>query len=94
MEEFEVKAVHLAPHPPHVWLRFVDDTFLIQQVEHPTVLPIYLLPKPHIQHIQFTAEDAKELWCPRVPTTPLQPQCTTNLLTLTNTCTGTVTTSS
>ena len=33
MDEFEVKALSTAPHP-NLWLRFVDDTFVIQKAEH------------------------------------------------------------
>ena len=33
MEEFEVKALSTPPHP-HLWLRFVHDTFIIQKAEH------------------------------------------------------------
>ena len=29
MEEFEVKALSSCPHPPSLWIRFVDDTFVI-----------------------------------------------------------------
>ena len=28
-EEFEVKGLSTCPHPPSLWLRFVDDTFVI-----------------------------------------------------------------
>ena len=34
MEEFEVKALSSFPHLPSLWLRFVDDTFVINQAEH------------------------------------------------------------
>ena len=33
MEEFEVKALSTAP-TLHLWLRFVDDTFVVQKAEH------------------------------------------------------------
>ena len=33
MEECEVKALSSA-HAPHLWLRYVDDTFVIQEAEH------------------------------------------------------------
>ena len=55
MEGFEVKALSSCPHPPTLWLRFVDDAFVIIKAEHS---------KPLIQninnqdpHIQFTVEE-------------------------------------
>ena len=33
MEEFEVKVLQSAPHPPNLWLRFVEDTLVIQEAE-------------------------------------------------------------
>ena len=34
MEAFEEKAIAKALHPPRVWRRYVDDTWVIQQQEH------------------------------------------------------------
>ena len=34
MEKFEVQALSSCPHPPSLWLRFVDDTFVINKAEH------------------------------------------------------------
>ena len=34
MEEFDVKALSSGPYPPTLWLRFVDDTFVITKAEH------------------------------------------------------------
>ena len=58
MEAFEQKAIATALHPPRVWRRYVDDTWVIQQQEHQ---------QQFLQHIntvdvsiQFTVEEAKE----------------------------------
>ena len=34
MEDFEVKALNMAPHPPSLWRRFVDETFVVIQSAH------------------------------------------------------------
>ena len=58
IEEFEIKVISTAPNPPRLWLRYVDDTFVIQQAEHSQQL------LQHINsidpHIQFTTESPKD----------------------------------
>ena len=57
MVEFEAKALSTAPHPPCLWKRFVDDTFVVIKLKHK---------EEFLQHInsidegiQFTAENIK-----------------------------------
>ena len=38
MEEIEVKDLSSCPYPPSLWLRFVDDTFVISKAEHSQAL--------------------------------------------------------
>ena len=55
MEEFEVKALNSCPHPPSLWLRFVDDTFVITKAEHSQPLLQHI--NNQDPHIQFTVEE-------------------------------------
>ena len=57
MEHFETKTLETAPHPPSLWKRFVDDTFVILETTHK---------EEFFQHIngieekiQFTAENTR-----------------------------------
>ena len=54
MEEFEVKALSTCPHPLSLWLRFVDDTFVITRPEHSWALLQHI--NSQDPHIQFTVE--------------------------------------
>ena len=57
MEDFETKAISSAAHPPSMWKRFVDDTFVVIESSRKEEF------LDHINnmdpHIQFTTEDAK-----------------------------------
>ena len=57
MEDFEIKAISSVVHPPSLWRRFVDDTFVVIESSRKEEF------LDHINnldpHIQFTTEDAK-----------------------------------
>ena len=57
MEEFEVKALSSTP-PPSIWLRFVDDTFVINQAEHSQALVQHI--NSQDPNIQFTVEPTQQ----------------------------------
>ena len=55
MEEFEVKALSTAPTSPHLWLMFVDYTFVIQKAEHSQHFPHHI--NTQDPNLQFTVEE-------------------------------------
>ena len=57
MEEFKVKALSCTP-PPSLWLRFVDDTFVINQAEHSLALLQHI--NSQDPTIQFTVEPTQQ----------------------------------
>ena len=58
MEEFEVQGLSSCPHPPSLWLRFVDDTFVINNAEHSQELLQHI--NNQDPHIQFTVEPTQQ----------------------------------
>ena len=58
MEDFEVKALSTFPHPPRLWLRIVDDTFVIIKAEQSQQLLHHI--NSQDPHIQFTVEEPSE----------------------------------
>ena len=77
MEEFEVKALQSFPHPPSLWLRFVDDTFVINKVEHSQDLLQHI--NSQDPHIQFTVEPTQQGSLPFLDTlVTIQPDNTFN----------------
>ena len=50
MEAFEARALEIAENPPRLWKRFVDDTFVVQQIEQK---------ENFIQHINFIDQAIK-----------------------------------
>ena len=57
MEHFETRALETAPHPPSLWKRYVDDTFVIQKTTHKEEFFQHL--NSIEEKIQFTAENTK-----------------------------------
>ena len=58
MKEFEVKALSTCPHTPSLWLRFVDDTFVIIKAEHSQELLHHF--DSQDLHIHFTVEPTQQ----------------------------------
>ena len=58
MDEFEVQALSSFPHPPSLWLRFVDNTFVINKAEHSQELLQHI--NNQDPHIQFTVEPTQQ----------------------------------
>ena len=58
MEDCEVKALSSILHPPSLWLRFVDDTFVINRAEHSQDLLHHI--NNQDPHIQFTVEPTQQ----------------------------------
>ena len=58
LEEFEVQALSSFPHTPSLWLRFVDDTFVINKAEHSQDLLQHI--NSQDLHIQFTVEPTQQ----------------------------------
>ena len=57
MEDFVIKAINIAEHPPRFWKRYVDDTFVvIEAAKKEGFLEHINSVDPHIH---FTTEDAK-----------------------------------
>ena len=57
MEHFETRVLETAPHPPSIWKRYVDDTFVIQKTTHKEEFFQHL--NSIEEKIQFTAENTK-----------------------------------
>ena len=57
MEKFEEEALATAPHPPSLWKRYVDDTFVIQKEEHSNEFLQHI--NSIEEKIKFTAESTR-----------------------------------
>ena len=57
MEHFETKALETAPHPPSLWKRFVDDTFVILDTTYKEEFFQHI--NAIDEKIQFTAENTR-----------------------------------
>ena len=58
MEHFEKQALESAPHPPSLWRRFVDDTFVILETSHKEEFFHHL--NSLDSHIKFTVENTRD----------------------------------
>ena len=57
MESFEKEALETAPHPPSLWKRYVDDTFVIQEEQYKNEFFHHI--NSLDDNIKFTAESTK-----------------------------------
>ena len=57
MEKFEEEALATAPHPPHLWKSYVDDTFVIQEEQYKNEFFQHI--NSLDDNIKFTAETTK-----------------------------------
>ena len=57
MEKFEEEALATAPHPPSLWKRYVDDTFVIQEERYKNEFFQHI--NSLEDNIKFTAETTK-----------------------------------
>ena len=57
MEKFEKDALDTAPHPPSLWKRYVDDTFVIQEEQYKEEFFQHL--NSIDPNIKFTAENTR-----------------------------------
>ena len=57
LEEFEAKVLRTSPHPPSLWKRFVDDTFVVIKSRHKEEFLNHI--NSIDEGIQFTAENTK-----------------------------------
>ena len=97
MEHFEARALETAPHPPSLWKRYVDDTFVILKTAHKEEFFRHL--NGIEEKIQFTAENTRadgslpflDSWSQWKKMEVCQPPYIGNPLTPINICSGTAT---
>ena len=61
MEDFETKALSSLANPPRIWLRFVNDPFVIHKAEHTQHFLTHL--NSYDPNIQFTTESPGQKGC-------------------------------
>ena len=54
MEDFKTRALSTSPNPPRIWLRDMDDTFVVHKAEHTQQFLTHF--NSLNPHIQFTTE--------------------------------------
>ena len=58
MEEFEIRAINTAEHPPRIWMGYVDDIFVVIKTSYKEKFLKHL--NSLDSHIQFTTEATRE----------------------------------
>ena len=79
MEDFETKALETAPHPPRLWKRFVDDTFVVIEAQYKEEFFQHI--NSVDENIKFTAENTRADGTMPLLDTHVTPQSDGSLLT-------------
>ena len=80
MENFEKEALETAPHPPSLWMRFVDDTFVILESQHKDEFFHHINSLENIINILWNTLDRKGNF-PQWDSNPMPLICQTSALT-------------
>ena len=62
VDDFDMRAINTSPHPPFMWKRFVDDTFVAIKAAHKQNFLGHINSTDH--HIQFREDSRPDRWQP------------------------------
>ena len=60
MEYFKVRTLSTSPNPPRIWLRYVDDTFVVHKAEHSQQFLTTLIPSITTYSLQLRSLTNKD----------------------------------